>query len=90
MASSMKQESRGFSHVRFKLGIFTAIAIIPIAESLVDILIQHLEILKIHSTKCVLKGNQEISEMQGEEGESTQCIGFDMPQEYYNEIDEED
>ena len=75
---------------KFILGIFTAIAIIPIAESLVDVAIQYIELLKIHSTKCVLKGNQEISEMQGEDGESTQCIGFDMPQEYYEDIDEED
>ena len=75
---------------KFILGIFTAIAIIPIAESLVDVVIQYIELLKIHSTKCVLKGNQEISEMQGEDGESTQCVGFDMPQEYYEDIDEED
>ena len=75
---------------KFILGIFTAIAIIPLAESLVDVAIQYIELLKIHSTKCVLKGNQEISEMQGEDGESTQCVGFDMPQEYYEDIDEED
>ena len=75
---------------KFILGIFTAIAIIPIAESLVDVVIQYIELLKIHSTKCVLKGNQEIAEMQSEDCELSQCVGFDMPQEYYNEIDEED
>lgn len=76
---------------KFILGIFTAIAIIPITESLVDILIQHLEILKIHSTKCVLKGNKEITEMQVDSQEQdTVCMGFDMPSEYYDEIEEEE
>ena len=75
---------------KFILGIFTAIAIIPIAESLVDVAIQYIELLKIHSTKCVLKGNQEIAEIQGDNGELSQCVGFDMPQEYYDEMDEED
>ena len=76
----------------FILGIVSYIAIIPIIESLTEIICGYMEILKGKSTKEVLKINNDIADLQTQlEPQDTNCIGFQYePQEEYEDDDWED
>lgn len=73
------------------LGGITILTFIPIIESITEIICGYLELLKISSTKEVLRGNKEIQELQNEQEElDAYAIGFDLtPQEEYYEDDDE-
>lgn len=73
------------------LGGITILIFIPIIESITEIICGYLELLKISSTKEVLRGNKEIQELQNEQEElDAYAIGFDLtPQEEYYEDDDE-
>ena len=65
------------------LGIITVITLIPILESLTDVVCSWLEVLKIIPMKKTLVGNNEIQDLQAKlEPVSTSCIGFVQNEEY--------
>lgn len=74
----------------FIFGIVAYISLIPILESITEVICSNLEILKGIATKKVLKINKEINDLQSElEPIDTNCIGFEIPSEEYYEDDEE-
>lgn len=76
----------------FILGIISYICLIPIIEELTNVLLSWIEYLKIRPGKLVIKGNNELKELQGEDDtESETCaIGFQYnPKEYMDDEDEE-
>ena len=59
------------------LGIFTVISIIPIFESLTELISAWIEVLKCKPMEIVLKENNKIADLQAKlEPVSTQAIGF--------------
>ena len=69
------------SLLSYLLGIASAILFIPLFESIAEVICGYVELLKIHSTKAVLKGNTEIAKLQAENEKentevSTSVIGF--------------
>lgn len=67
--------------------MFTAICFIPLLESFTELLQTILEIPKGMISKSVIKLNSEIQNLQAEsEPVSTNCIGFEIP----NELDYDD
>ena len=82
------------SLLSFIMGVVSIMLFLPILESLSEIICGYLELLKISSTKKVLKGNKDILDLQSSQEEiATQCMGFDMGgiEEYYDdEYDFED
>ena len=77
----------------FILGLISGLFLIPIAEELLNVVFVWIEYLKILPSKLVMKGNKELSELQGNddgEYEVTNAIGFQYePEEYYDDDDEE-
>jgi hypothetical protein len=81
-----------------KLFIIGAIFItaVPIIEGIIDLVLSWIEVAKLSPTKKVLKGNNEILELQTqlEKVDNAQCMGFEYnPQEeliYEDEFEEED
>lgn len=72
---------------KYILGMFTAICFIPLLESFTELLQTILEIPKGMISKSVIKLNSEIQNLQAEsEPVSTNCIGFEIP----NELDYDD
>lgn len=74
------------------LGFVTGFIAIPLMEELMNVVNTWIQVLIIKPSKIVIKGNKELSELQGNEEEiQTQCIGFQVPSEddYYYD-DEED
>ena len=80
----MKKNSSLFSYL---LGMASIILFIPLIESITEVICGYIELLKIQSTKAVLKGNNEIAKLQQEnEKENTEIntpvMGFQYnPQE---------
>ena len=71
------------------LGIVTVITLIPILESLTEVVCSWLEVLKIIPMKKTLVGNGEIQDLQSKlEPVSTSCVGF-IHNEEYPEDDED-
>lgn len=82
----MKKDNSLLSYL---LGIASAILFIPLFESITEVICSYIELLKIHSTKAVLKGNAEIVKLQQENEKenteaSTSVVGF-----AYNPPDDE-
>lgn len=88
----MKKNSSLLSYL---LGIASAILFIPLFESIAEVICGYVELLKIQSTKAVLKGNNEIAKLQLEnEKENTEVctnvIGFQYnPQEDLDDLDDD-
>lgn len=88
----MKKNSSLLSYL---LGIASAILFIPLFESIAEVICGYVELLKIQSTKAVLKGNNEIAKLQQEsEKENTEInthvIGFQYnPQEDLDDFDDD-
>ena len=80
----MKKNSSLLSYL---LGMASIILFIPLIESITEVICGYIELLKIQSTKAVLKGNNEIAKLQQEnEKENTEIntpvMGFQYnPQE---------
>lgn len=65
----------------FILGMTTVVVLLPIAESVTELICSYLEPPKVENTKKVLKGNKEIADLQIElEGyhDDGNCIGFQV------------
>lgn len=70
----------------FILGLATGFALIPIVEELMTVVNTWIQALLIKPNKIVIKGNQELAEMQGDEEEiQTHCIGFQVPSSNYDD-----
>lgn len=88
----MKKNSSLFSYL---LGMASIILFIPLIESITEVICGYIELLKIQSTKAVLKGNNEIAKLQQEnEKENTEVcsnvIGFQYnPQEDLDDFDDD-
>lgn len=86
----MKKNSLLLSYL---LGIVSIILFIPLFESITEVICGYIELLKIQSTKAVLKGNNEIAKLQQEnEKENTEIntpvMGFQYnPQEDLDDFD---
>jgi hypothetical protein len=71
------------------------ILFIPLIESITEVICGYIELLKIQSTKAVLKGNNEIAKLQQEnEKENTEIntpvMGFQYnPQEDLDDFDDD-
>ncbi|MEY8352582.1 hypothetical protein AALB39_04405 [Lachnospiraceae bacterium 54-53] len=78
---------------KFILGLLTAIAIIPIIDSLVELVQVAIEIPKGNLSKKVIALNNDIQDLQAEnEPVATNCVGFqyDEPEYEYEDDDFED
>lgn len=66
---------------KFISGIVFGITVIPILDSVAELVCGSIEALKIENTKKVVKGNVEIAKMQEgiEEKPETVCMGFQVP-----------
>lgn len=76
---------------KFILGIFSVIFVIPILESITELICSWIEVLKVGSTKRVIIGNNEIADLQMQlEPIQTQAIGFSVPnnEDYYEDFEE--
>ncbi len=88
----MKKNSSLFSYL---LGMASIILFIPLIESITEVICGYIELLKIQSTKAVLKGNNEIAKLQQEnEKENTEIntpvMGFQYnPQEDLDDFDDD-
>ena len=61
-------------------GIISSILIIPLIEEFSNVLLAWMEYFKILPSKLVLKGNNELADLQSETQEhDTYAIGFDYP-----------
>ena len=64
-------------------GLLTGLVFIPVISEALNIVYSYIQAALIKPTKIVLKGNQEVSEMQGEENDeevvSSNNIGFTHP-----------
>lgn len=62
----------------FMIGIVSVIAFIPIIETIVELIISWIEVLKVVPVKMTLKGNREIQELQVdlEKVDDSVAIGF--------------
>ena len=75
----------------FILGLSTGFVILPFIEELMNVANTWIQALMIKPSKIVLKGNNELAEMQNEEThQETFCMGFQAPSDYeYCEEDDE-
>lgn len=72
-------------------GIIIGLAFIPIANNVVDIIINSMDIIRCKVNQKIIKENKITEDLQAEQEQEidTQCIGFDLsPQEEYYEDDE--
>lgn len=77
----------------FILGALSILAIIPIIESVVETICTFLELPKVKISKTILKGNQELQELQADLQERPDpfAVGFQIPsEEYYDDFDDFD
>ena len=73
-------------------GIIIGLAFIPIANNVVDIIINSMDIIRCKVNQKIIKENKITEDLQAEQEQEidTQCIGFDLsPQEEYYEDDDE-
>jgi|GEM_PF-3389093 len=61
---------------KYIFGLISGLVIIPIIEELMSVVASYIEVLKLHPTKKILKGNQVIQELHSKETVNTNCIGF--------------
>lgn len=63
-------------------GLITGFIAIPLIEELMTVVNTWIQVLLLKPNKIVIKGNKELSELQGdEEPIETHCIGFQIPSE---------
>lgn len=63
-------------------GLITGFIAIPLIEELMTVVNTWIQVLLLKPNKVVIKGNKELSELQGdEEPIETHCIGFQIPSE---------
>lgn len=77
----------------FVLGMATTIAIVPIVESLTEIILGKMEISKAKNTKSILKLNKDIEELQiqlGDFHDEGNAIGFQIEEVPDEDEDDED
>ena len=78
---------------KYLLGFFTGVCLLPIIDSLTELVQVALEVPKGKLSKVVVKLNNEIQDIQFEsEPIETNCIGFEIPSEsdeYYDDDDDE-
>lgn len=75
----------------FIVGLITGFIAIPLIEELMNVANTWIQALLIKPNKIVIKGNQELAEMQGDEEEiQTHCIGFQVPSSNDYEDDDYD
>lgn len=76
------------------LGLLSGLLFIPVIEEFSNVIMSYIQVLLLKPTKKVLKGNQEISDLQeASEYQVSNCIGFQIPSEdeyYYDEDDDFD
>ena len=74
----------------FIIGLLTGFVAIPLIEELMTVVNTWIQALLIKPNKIVIKGNKELTELQGDEEEiQTHCIGFQVPSDdYYDDYDE--
>lgn len=70
----------------FALGMASIVTLIPLLESITELICSWLEVLKAIPMKRVLVVNNEIADLQAKlEPQSTSCIGFVHNEEYPND-----
>ena len=63
-------------------GLLSGLLFIPIIEEFISVVSAWIQVLLLKPNKIVIKGNKELSELQGdEEPIETHCIGFQIPSE---------
>lgn len=71
------------------LGLLSGLLFIPIIEDFINVIMSWIQVLLLKPTKKVLNGNKEISELQVDELPKADCIGFQIPEnefdDYYDE-----
>ena len=73
---------------KYILGFLTGVCLLPILDSITELVQVALEVPKGKLSKKVMKLNNEIQDIQAEsESVGTSCIGFDVPEEveYYDD-----
>ena len=74
----------------FCAGTIAILLILPIIQSLTDLILTSIEVLKVGLNVKIMSGNVEIEKLQNEsEPVKTQAIGFEVPDEYEDEYDED-
>lgn len=73
------------------LGTLSGLLFIPVIEEFINVIMTWIQVLMIKPSKKVLKGNQKLAKYQEQEEEyqETNCMGFQMPDDYYCEDDDE-
>ena len=72
------------------LGTLSGLLFIPVIEEFINVIMTWIQVLMIKPSKKVLKGNQKLAKYQEpEEYQETNCMGFQMPDDYYYEDDDE-
>ncbi len=75
----------------FIIGLITGFVGLPVIEELMNVINAWIQALLIKPNKIVIKGNKELSELQGDEEEiQTHCFGFHVPSDDYYEDDDYD
>ena len=74
----------------FIIGLLSGLLFIPVIEELLNVIMTWIQVLLLRPNKIVLKGNKELSELQGEEPAQTSCIGFQVSSENDDEDYEDD
>lgn len=84
------KENKSMWHYVF--GLLSGLLFIPVIEEFSNVIMSWIQVLLLKPTEKVLKGNQEISDLQeASECQVSNCIGFQVPNEYeYYDDDEYD
>jgi len=61
---------------KYIFGLISGAVIIPIIEELMPVVSSYIEVLKLHPTKVIEKGNREIQELRSDKIVNTNRIGF--------------
>lgn len=84
------KENKSMWHYVF--GLLSGLLFIPVIEEFSNVIMSWIQVLLLKPTEKVLKGNQEIYDLQeASECQVSNCIGFQVPNEYeYYDDDEYD
>lgn len=72
-------------------GLLSGILFIPVIEEFLNVVMAWIQVLLLKPNKIVLKGNQEIADLQeSDEYTVTNCIGFQAPskEDYFEDEDD--
>lgn len=81
----MKKNNLLLSYI---LGIASVILLIPIVENMADAICGYIELLKMRSTKAILRGNVDIIKLQQENEEATTEVNTNAIGFQYNDEDD--